>query len=439
MHECVPVLFVDTSPAPTRGGAQQSLLFILRNLSRDRFAPSVLAYVPHGIEDELRELGIPLHILDPKAESGTPAHSTPASEKKLDEPEYPYHGTWRDLGARIKHLIRVGIPQSKRIANYARETGARIIYLNGSFPSALSAILAARRLGIPCIAHQRRISTYTLLDRLFARAIDLMIFYSSHYMDLMLSIGIAPRYRTVIYNSVNRASLPGPPELDKDEYRNEFGCVEEIPIACHVGTLVPVNGQDLVIQAAQRAWRPERPFYLLFIGDTRDSGYHAHIRSLYEGKPIEPYVVFAGYRQDALSILNVCDISLEATQVQAGFSRVVIESLALGKKLVAPRNGCQEILQDGINGYLYKDGDPDDFGTKIAEALDTDGQSIIEAARETSQTLFDENAVMQQLERVLDGVLRGFSTDESEGASDAIRVVDRLGRACRVRRVCRAK
>jgi glycosyltransferase involved in cell wall biosynthesis len=53
------------------------------------------------------------------------------------------------------------------------------------------------------------------------------------------------------------------------------------------------------------------------------------------------------------------------------FPGTVLEAMALGTPLVAPRiGGIPEIVSDGVNGLLYEAGDAGDMAAKLVRALD---------------------------------------------------------------------
>ncbi len=433
MERPTPILFLDTSSIPTKGGAQKSLLFILRSLDRDRFAPHVFQYVSHDMEEKLQQYDIPYRNHHPEMAGIVHVENTPVRlQENYIPPVYrlqSLQGTWRDLGFRVKQIFKEEIARYRAIRAYAQEIGAQLIYLNGNFTNGLGAIMAARTLRIPCIAHQRILVPYTLLDRWYSRFVDLMIFYSMKYQDILLEAGIFPRYRTVIYNSVHPEDVPKRPVHEVDtQYRNEFRIPENVPLLGHVGTVYPIKSQHIILQGILRAWNPEHPFYVLMIGEIRDRQYYAYLQRTIEHTPLEPYVIFTGYRSDSLDLLNICRVSLEATQAEAGFSRVVMESLLLGKILTAPQEGCAEIITEGYNGFLYEDNSPDSLAEAIQRALAADPDTIGRNARETATALFDPHTVRTNIHAAIDGALHDFPSTKENVIEAGLKVYDSHGR-----------
>ena len=69
---------------------------------------------------------------------------------------------------------------------------------------------------------------------------------------------------------------------------------------------------------------------------------------------LQDHVRFTGWRRDALDILCEMDIVAHPSFAE-GFGRAVLESMALGKPVVASRvGGLREAIMDGENGFLVE-------------------------------------------------------------------------------------
>ncbi len=80
-------------------------------------------------------------------------------------------------------------------------------------------------------------------------------------------------------------------------------------------------------------------------------------------------VHFLGYRRDARALMAGVDILVSAA-VQEPFGRSLIEAMAAGVPVVATRSGGpEEIVDDGVSGYLVDVGDVVAMAGKIAHLL----------------------------------------------------------------------
>lgn len=84
---------------------------------------------------------------------------------------------------------------------------------------------------------------------------------------------------------------------------------------------------------------------------------------------IEPYVRFAGYRQDIHRYYSVMDISA-LTSFSEGLSITLLESMQCGIPVVATRvGGNPEVVVDGVTGYLVPPGNISAFASQTVSLL----------------------------------------------------------------------
>jgi glycosyltransferase involved in cell wall biosynthesis len=74
----------------------------------------------------------------------------------------------------------------------------------------------------------------------------------------------------------------------------------------------------------------------------------------------EGYLQWLGTRNDMSNVIGDCHIVCLPTRYAEGTPRILIEGASCGRPLIAPNvPGCNEIIEDGINGLLYaKSGSP---------------------------------------------------------------------------------
>ena len=88
------------------------------------------------------------------------------------------------------------------------------------------------------------------------------------------------------------------------------------------------------------------------------------------------YIRFLGKQNDVESIINVFNIGVLASY-EEGISNSIMEYMALGKPVVATRNGGnEEIVQNNITGYLVKPNNIEGLTEKIEILLDNKDISI---------------------------------------------------------------
>ncbi len=96
---------------------------------------------------------------------------------------------------------------------------------------------------------------------------------------------------------------------------------------------------------------PEAKFILL--GDI-DESYPNHVpRDVVEKDAANGVIEYLGYRKDVKDIIKQCDCIVHPTYYNEGLSRVLMEALAMCKPIITTDiPGCQETVDDGVNGFL---------------------------------------------------------------------------------------
>ena len=76
--------------------------------------------------------------------------------------------------------------------------------------------------------------------------------------------------------------------------------------------------------------------------------------------------VFTGYVEDVKKYLKEIDILLFPTHHHEGISLAILEAMAMGIPVLATDiGGCWEVIKDGYNGFLYKQGDVEKMARDI--------------------------------------------------------------------------
>lgn len=132
--------------------------------------------------------------------------------------------------------------------------------------------------------------------------------------------------------------------------------------AVYFGRLSREKGVMTLLAAAKLS--PAIEFVLAGDGPMRPE-----ISKILEANPIKN-IRLAGYQSgdDLWSLVSGAKFSIVPSESYETFPYSAIESLALGKPVVASRiGGLPEIIDDGVNGFLFNPGDPVDLAQKIKE------------------------------------------------------------------------
>jgi glycosyltransferase involved in cell wall biosynthesis len=131
------------------------------------------------------------------------------------------------------------------------------------------------------------------------------------------------------------------------------------------------------------------------------------LKKICEDKGICAHVLFMGYREDIVSIIDCCDI-LVCPSLFEGLPRVVLESMALGVPVVGSRvDGIPEVIDDGRNGLLVEPRDVQGLSTAMERLLADDSfrTQCSQAARQTITQTFTAQISAKETEQIYKSVL----------------------------------
>jgi glycosyltransferase involved in cell wall biosynthesis len=113
-------------------------------------------------------------------------------------------------------------------------------------------------------------------------------------------------------------------------------------------------------------------------------------------------VIFTGFRQDMPEMYSIMDIFV-LSSVYEGCSRVILETMASGKPIVATNSGgTPEIVKDGVNGFLIEPENPKELADKIAFLINniTTAKKMGETGRKTIEENFSIEKNVHQIEKI---------------------------------------
>ncbi len=322
------------------GGAEQALVDIVTRLSSDRFDPHVvsLANPPPPADDclvnQLASHRVPVHFLGAR---------------------HPIHAL-STIG-RLVRLLREIRPTILQTFLWHANTAGAIAARLAHVPRVVSGIRVA----------ERRANLHRWVTRCTAHWVDRHVCVSNAVADFMTSrAGLEPASVMVIPTGVDvqafQAVAPAPLE-DVGVPTGRRGLVV-------VGRLVRQKGIDWLLRLAPDLLA-ELPFHDLLImgnGPLRQDLQRQARASRYAAR-----VHFLGWRADATSVIAACDLLLAASRWE-GLPRVVLETMALGKPVVAvDAEGVVELLGSDHGGQIVRGHDRDAF-RNAATAIARDPQ-----------------------------------------------------------------
>ena len=112
------------------------------------------------------------------------------------------------------------------------------------------------------------------------------------------------------------------------------------------------KGQHILLEAVRKL--PEVRVILVGKALFGEEDYVSELKSLVEKSDLKGRIHLLGFRDDIPALMKACDIIVHASTEPEPFGRVIVEGQLAQKPVIASAaGGALEIIDDGINGYLF--------------------------------------------------------------------------------------
>lgn len=302
----------------------------------------------------------------------------------------------------IGHTGRVNVSSLWDVYRAVQSNVVDLIHSH-NFPGMLYGFPASRLGRIPIVhtQHGRTLREESFLlntvEKVLSRSVTRYVCVSGRLREEVRSgIGVDEGRLAVIYNGIDVA------ESDRMRVAAPGGGV-----IGSVGRLTPIKNYELLVRAFglihERfpTWRLE-----LVGGGERYDG----IARLAEELSVSGSTVMHGYRLDVERYLGAFDIFV-LPSFSEGHSISLLEALSLGKVCIVSRvGGNPEIIEDGVNGFLFDPRSVDELVGKITsviERFDSPEIGRVRAcARETVLSKFSSDTMLAGYDRLYRDILR---------------------------------
>lgn len=208
----------------------------------------------------------------------------------------------------------------------------------------------------------------------------------------------------VMHNAISTEVFS--PQSDSGNFRKALGISQDEITICSVGSLGTGidKGMNYCIDAMSELSKKYKNIRLLIAGDGALRG---ELEKQTERLGLKGVVRFLGFRRDIISILNSIDIFMLASIFEP-FGIALIEAMAMEKPVVGSASGgIPEIIEDGINGFLFAPRNSKDLAEKIDRLIGDEKlrKEIGVKARRTVEERFEAKKYVKQLELLYDGLL----------------------------------
>jgi glycosyltransferase involved in cell wall biosynthesis len=185
----------------------------------------------------------------------------------------------------------------------------------------------------------------------------------------------------------------------------------------HIGRLVPVKAQEVLIQALARLRDQGREFRCRIVGD---GPRRAELQALIESLHLQDRIQLLGacFEEEVARLYDWSQVLVLSSRSE-GTPMVIMEAMAKARAVIAPRlTAIPEMVAEGRTGYLFRPGDPRDLAHRLARLLDQPQDLVrlgLEGRRQALE-LFDLYRNARKLMAVFARELSGEPGDQGVSA-----------------------
>jgi len=350
-------LFVEQNQDGTVGGSYYSLLYLIRSLDKSKYDPVVMFYENNDIIQKFVDENCRVVIYDkPVGRTLNPMH--------------PALGIPVQITQRAYNFVTVSLTPLVNFIYFIIKHNIDLVHLNNSASMGWEWLLASKLLGKKCITHERGFMKFSRVAIQRSRYFDKIICISDAVRKSLHMNGLKENVVT-IYNGIDLNEFTGRIKKNAESVRNEFGVYGATPLIGMVGNFREWKGQRIVVESLAIIKSKYPEIVCLLVGDVAttnaaDIKYFQEIKKEIHARRLDKNVIITGYRGDVPDLMNACDIILHSSVEPEPFGRVVIEAMLLRKPVIATRHGGpEEIIDDGVSGYLIPPGNADSLAEKV--------------------------------------------------------------------------
>ena len=376
---------------PEIGGAEASILTLLRKIDRSQFDVTVVLPSRGTFSEELEKIDIAVKVID-----------LPMALIRLKR------------GAALRSLLLIGLYLFRlqfflmKLCVHLRKNRFDLILTN-TVKAHLYGSIAASLCSIPLVwrVHDVLASTdfsplwikcIALFGKLFPRRILAVSKVTGQYL---VEAGLPSGKIEVIFNGIDQERF-GTKDGSND-FRKELGIGNGARLVGCIGRILPQKGQRPFLLAVPEVIKAYPETLFLVIGDVflREESYKEELSDIVRKNGTGKNVRFTGFRKDIDEVIRSLDVIVFPSVAPESFGLSVLESMSLGKPVIASNTGgVPEIIEDGITGMLVEPDRPEQIVDRVLLLLGNKEirEKIGQKAREVVRKRFSVTPYVKAME-----------------------------------------
>jgi glycosyltransferase involved in cell wall biosynthesis/SAM-dependent methyltransferase len=276
--------------------------------------------------------------------------------------------------------------------------GVGSVIAASNYTCALPAIIAARRLGLPCVYEVRgfweiskkaKVEGYAEsadfaatveIEAFTARAADKVITLTEGMRSELVNRGVAPARISLAPNGFRENMTDS--DTNSRDLKSELGIPVGCPVIGYIGSIVEYEGLDDLAMACVGLHARGVDFRLLIVGDeknreAKENDITSQVIRIFADAGISEKLIMTGRvkHQEVPGYYRIVDIApvpRKAIEVSELVSPIKpLEAMAFGTALVVSSVGAlTEFVKDGHNGYVFRKGSVADLRDTLSDAIE---------------------------------------------------------------------
>ena len=256
-----------------------------------------------------------------------------------------------------------------------------------------------QRPGLPVVR-----GVYEQLQRLSAQQSDLTIFQNRRDREEFVARRIVPASKAALIAGSGVSTELFDPRLvsdvERSEVRASLGIPGDGPLVTLVSRVVRSKGVEEFVAAARNTRERMPEAHFLLVGpadmDSVDS---------FRGDELAEFgrvVNWPGARADVPRVLAASDLFVLPSYLREGIPRVLLEAASMALPLITTASpGCNDVVEDGVNGFLIPRRDPAALTRAILKLLQQPElrRRFGQVSRRRAVERFDLSVVVQETRR----------------------------------------
>lgn len=222
--------------------------------------------------------------------------------------------------------------------------------------------------------------SHLIIYKLLNKRMQVFTAVSGHISKVLLRLGIPESKIRLIYNGLPAAA----------EGKREIRPTTFIGI---IGQVAQWKGHDTLLEAVEKLAAAGRTNLKVYIYGNDTNEYAKNLKTRIRLKNLEEYFVWVGFVKDQDAIYEQLDIVVVPSLSEEPCSLTILEAMMRGKGVIASdRGGNIELVNDGVNGMIFRAGDANDLAD-LMERLLKNNDLITELGRKARERALTEFTV----------------------------------------------